>query len=144
MNLLSLGRVTASADFLEKAAKIGRAFCENVSQLPSAYTQLMVAVDFAVGPSYEVVIAGDLQADDTRQMLDAIRGIFVPNKIVILYPTGQRLPSIDDIVPFIKDYSNKDGKATAYVCLDYNCQLPTTDVGSMLELLGSDSRDLPR
>ncbi len=144
LNLLSLGRVTASADFLEKAAKIGRAFCENVSQLPSAYTQLMVAVDFAVGPSYEVVIAGDLQADDTRQMLDAIRGIFVPNKIVILYPTGQRLPSIDDIVPFIKDYSNKDGKATAYVCLDYNCQLPTTDVGSMLELLGSDSRDLPR
>jgi uncharacterized protein YyaL (SSP411 family) len=138
LNLLSLGRVTASAEFLEKAAKIGRAFCENVSQLPSAYTQLMVAVDFAVGPSYEVVIAGDLQADDTRQMLDAIRGIFVPNKIVILHPTGQRLPSIDDIVPFITDHSSIDGKATAYVCLDYNCQLPTKDIGSMLELLGSD------
>jgi len=137
-NLLRLGRITASADFEEKAARIGRAFYGNVSQLPSAYTQLIAAADFAIGPSYEVVIAGDLQADDTRQMLDAIRGIFVPNKIVILHPTDQTPPSIDDIVPFIKDHSSIDGKATAYVCLDYNCQLPTKDIGTVLRLLGSD------
>ena len=138
LNLLRLGRITASADFEEKAAKIGGAFYGNVSQLPSAYTQLMAAADFAIGPSYEVVIAGDLQADDTRQMLDAIRGIFVPNKIVVLHPADQKPPPIDDIVPFIKDYSSIDGKATAYVCLDYNCQLPTKDIGSMLKLLGSE------
>ena len=138
LNLLRLGRITASADFEEKAARIGRTFYGNVSQLPSAYTQLMASADFAIGPSYEVVIAGDLQADDTRQMLDAIRGIFMPNKIVILHPIDQKPPSIDDIVPFIKDHSSIDGKATAYVCLDYNCQLPTKDIGSMLELLGSE------
>ncbi|MFC2056819.1 thioredoxin domain-containing protein [Chloroflexota bacterium] len=140
LNLLRLGRITENADFEEKSAKIGQAFYDNVRQLPSAYTQLMVAVDFAVGPSYEVVIAGDLQSDDTRQMLDAIRGIFIPNKIVILHPTNQQPPSIDDIVPFIKDHSSIDGKATAYVCLNYTCQLPANDVGSMLELLGSDKR----
>jgi len=138
LNLLRLGRITASADFEEKAARIGRVFYGNVSQLPSAYTQLMASADFAIGPSYEVVIAGDLQADDTRQMLDAIRGIFVPNKIVILHPSDQKPSLIDDIVPFIKDHSSIDGKATAYVCLDYNCQLPTKDIGSMLELLGSE------
>jgi uncharacterized protein YyaL (SSP411 family) len=137
-NLLRLGRITASADFEEKATKIGQAFYGNVSQLPSAYTQLIAAADFAIGPSYEVVIAGDLQADDTRQMLDAIRGIFVPNKIVILHPSDQTPPSIDDIVPFIKDHSSIDGKATAYVCLDYKCQLPTKDIGPMLELLDSE------
>jgi len=138
LNLLRLGRLAASADFGGKAAKIGRAFLGNVSQLPSAYAQLMVAVDFALGPSYEVIIAGDLQADDTIQMLDAIRGIFVPNKIVILHPNNQKPHSLDDIVPFIKDYSSKDGKATAYVCIDYKCQLPTKDIGSMLELLDSE------
>ena len=62
----------------------------------------------------------------------------MPNKIVILRTTGQKPPLIDDIVPFIKDYSSKDGKATAYVCLNYNCQLPTKDVGSVLRLLGSE------
>ncbi len=140
LNLLRLGRIIASADFEEKAAKIGRAFYGNVSQLPSAHTQLMAAVDFAIGPSYEVVIAGDLQSDDTKQMLDAIRGLFAPNKIVILRPTDQQPPLIDDIVPFIKDHLSIDGKATAYVCLDYNCQLPTKDVASMLALLDSEQR----
>ncbi|MFC1982915.1 thioredoxin domain-containing protein [Chloroflexota bacterium] len=99
LNLLRLGRFTARADFEEKAAKIGRVFYRNVSQMPSAYTQLMVAANFALGPSYEVVIAGDLQAHDTRQMLEAIRVIFVPNKIVVLHTTGQKHPSINDITP---------------------------------------------
>ncbi|MFC1964647.1 thioredoxin domain-containing protein [Chloroflexota bacterium] len=66
LNLLQLGRITANTDFEDKAAKIGQAFYENVRQSPSAHTQFMVALDFAAGPSYEVVIAGDLQADDTR------------------------------------------------------------------------------
>ncbi|MFC1892740.1 thioredoxin domain-containing protein [Chloroflexota bacterium] len=138
LNLLRLGRITASADLEQKAAKIGQAFHTNVSQIPSGHAQLMVAVDFAVGPSYEVVIAGSSQGDDTKKMLNAIQGIFVPNKIVILHPTGQKPPLIDHIVPFIKDYKSKNGKATAYVCLNYNCQLPTNDIGSALELLGSD------
>ena len=104
--------------------------------MPSAYTQLMVAADFAIGPSYEVIIAGDLQAGDTRQMVEAIRGLFVPNKIVVVHSSDQKSPSIQDIVPFVKDYTRKDGKATTYVCRNYNCQLPTTDTGSMLKLLG--------
>jgi uncharacterized protein YyaL (SSP411 family) len=136
LNLLRLGRLTARADFEEKAAKIGRSFYRNVSQMPSAYTQLMVAADFAIGPSYEVVIAGDLQAHDTRQMLEAMRGIFVPNKVVVLHATGQKSSSINYIIPFIADHSSIDGKSTAYVCLNYNCQLPTTDIGSMLKMLG--------
>jgi len=138
LNLLRLGRITARDDLEEKAANIGQAFYGNVSQLPSAYTQLMVAVDFAIGPSYEVVIAGDLHAGDTRQMLDAIRGLFVPNKIVILHPTDHEFAAIEDIAPFIKNHSSINGKATAYVCLNYNCQLPTQDVGSLHGLLGSD------
>jgi uncharacterized protein YyaL (SSP411 family) len=137
MNLLRLGRITGSTDFEEKSTKIGQAFYGSVSQAPAAYTQLMTVVDFSIGPSYEVVIAGDPQAGDTRKMLKAIREIFQPNKVVILRPTDRKNTPIDNIVPFIRDYLSIDGKATAYVCRDYNCQLPTSNIGSALELLGS-------
>lgn len=136
LNLLRLGRITANSDFEEKAARIGRAFSGNVKHLPWAYTQLMVAVDFAVGSSYEVVIAGDSQGDDAREMLKAIRRRFIPDKVVILRPTEQESSGIDQIAPFTKYYqSSVDGKATAYVCVNYNCKLPTTDISEMLELL---------
>ncbi|MFC1938315.1 thioredoxin domain-containing protein [Chloroflexota bacterium] len=137
LNLLRLGRITTNTDFEDKAVKIGQTFYENVRQSPSAHTQLMVAVDFAAGPAYEVVIAGGSQADDTKRMLDAIQKLFVPNKIVILRPTDQESPEIDDIAPFTRYHSSIDGIATAYVCLDYNCKLPTTDISSLPMLLSS-------
>ena len=59
LNLLRLGRITADSSLEDKAVMIGRSFSTVVRQAPSAYTQLMVAVDFAVGPSCEVPIAGD-------------------------------------------------------------------------------------
>ena len=137
LNLLRLGRITANPDLEEKAARVGRAFFENVKQSPSAYTQLMVAVDYAIGPAYELVIVGDSQANDTREMLQSIHRRFIPNKVVIFIPTETSSPEIRSIAPFTRQQSSLDAKATAYVCVNYNCQLPTTDIDTMLRLLAS-------
>ena len=137
LNLLRLGRITADLNFEQKASGLSRAFSANVRKSPSAYTQLMVAVDFAVGPSYELVIAGDPQAVDTEKMLQAIRRKFIPNKIVIFLPTGSDLSGISGISPFTKHQSTIDGKTTAYVCVDYKCKLPTTNINRMLSSLAS-------
>ncbi|MER3446097.1 MAG: thioredoxin domain-containing protein [Candidatus Dadabacteria bacterium] len=137
LNLLQLGRITANPDLEEKASKIGRAFSNTVKQFPGAFTQLMVALDFALGPSYEVVIVGNTQSEDTRAMLNAIGRQFVPNKVVLLRPTEKESPDITRIAGFTKNQSSLDGKATAYVCLNYVCKLPTTDVSRMIELLNT-------
>jgi len=135
LNLLRLGRMTANSDLEEKAAKIGRAFSRSVKQSPSAYTQLMVALDFGIGPCYEVVIAGNAKAEDTKAMLKALRTRFLPNKVVLLNPGERESPEIAQLVEFTRNQPSSGGKATAYVCLNYNCKLPTTDINKMLELL---------
>ena len=94
---------------------------------------LMSALDFALGPSNEVVIAGDLQADDTMDMLKALRKEFIPNKVVILRPDEES--EITRISDYTKSLSSKEGKATAYVCRNFSCRLPVTEPGKMLELL---------
>lgn len=135
LNLLRLSSITGDADLEEKAAQIGRTFSQRVKSAPAAYTQLMVALDFAIGPSYELILSGDSKADDTKVMLKALRQQFVPNKVVVLHPTEQDSPDIDMLLEFLKDYPSIDGKATAYICLDYACKLPTTDVEIMVRLL---------
>ncbi len=135
LNLLRLGRITANPDFEEKVIKIGRAFSAAVSQSPSAFTQFVMGLDFGIGPSYEVVIAGDSTAEDTREMFKAIWKEFVPNKIILLRPTEVESPEIFRFADYTRYQSSIDGKATAYVCLNYQCDLPTTDIGKMLELL---------
>jgi hypothetical protein len=137
LNLLRLGRMTANSDLEENAARIGRAFSSGVEQSSSAHTQLMVAVDFGIGPSYEVVLAGDSKADDTKAMLKSLRAWFVPNKVVLLRPSEQESPDIIRVAPFTEGQTSIDGKATAYVCRDYVCKFPTTDADKMLELLNN-------
>jgi len=135
LNLLRLGRITGDPDLEEKAVQTGCAFANTVSEYPAAYAQLMVAVDFAAGPPCEVVIAGDSQAEDTKTMLQTLMSQFQPNKVVLLRPAEQQSPDIDRISGFTKSYGSPDGKARAYICRDRNCQLPTSDIAKMLEML---------
>lgn len=135
LDLLRLGRITANPDYEEKAAQIARTFSMNIKRSPSLHTQFMVAMDFWIGPSYEIVIIGNSRAKDTKEMLEALRKHFIPNKVVILKAAKSKSPEIIRIAEFTKYQTSIDGKATAYVCADYKCKMPTTDVSKMLELL---------
>ena len=135
LNLLRLGRLTGDPDLEIMGGRTSRAFAGTVRAYPAGYTQLLAAVDFAVGPSCEIVIAGDSGADDTKAMLKALRSRFMPNAVVLFRPSGQKAQAIDRIANFAKAYGSPDGKATAYVCKGHNCSLPVTDIPEMLELL---------
>ena len=134
LNLLRLGRMTANTEFEEKAVQIGRAFSKNISQSPVAYTQLMAALDFELGNPYEIVLAGNSQSAETKAMLKALRERFIPNKAVILRPTEVESPEIIYLADYTRDMSSIDGKTTAYVCQNYSCKQPTTEIEKMLEL----------
>lgn len=135
LNMVRLGRIVADFSLEEKAVILSRAFSGQIKDVPSGYAQLMVALDFVIGPSYEIVIVGNLQSEDTGEMLKAVRERFIPNKVVILKPDKNGSSEIVNLAKFTKDQKSIDGKATAYVCLNYSCRMPTTDVVKMLELL---------
>ncbi len=134
LNLLRLGRITANTEFEEQAAGIGHAFAASIQQAPSSHIQLISGLDFGVGPSFEVVIVGDPVAEDTQLMLTALQEKFIPNKVIVLRPP-ENADDIIDLADFIKYYSSLNDQATAYVCQNYYCELPTNDIDIMLELL---------
>jgi hypothetical protein len=135
LNLLRLARFTANTHLEERAMDIGRAFSKAVRQFPSGYTQFLVAVDFGIGPSYEVVIVGKSEANDTKEMLEALRSRFFPNKVTLFRPADRKSPHVDKLAEYIKYQQSLDGKATAYVCMNFACKEPTTKVDKMLELI---------
>ena len=135
LNLLRLGRITGNAAWEQKAEQLAAAFSGSVGQFPSGYTQLLVAREFAMGPSREVVITGDLDAEDTRALIRELHRLFLPNKVVLFRPAGQAEPDIVRMAPYTRGQTPVDGKATAYVCVNYACGLPSTDPQQMLESL---------
>jgi hypothetical protein len=135
LNLLRLGRITGESNLEEMAAAIGKAFSGQVSRSASGHTQLMCGLEFGVGPSYEVVIAGDPGSESLRKMLRALRREFVPNKVVLLRPCQPNAPPIVELAEFTRNQKSMNGQATAYVCRNYTCKLPTTDPQAMLSSL---------
>ncbi len=135
LNLLRLGRLTGNPEFEEMANRLTKAFSGTVEKNPYPFTMLLTALDFAIGPSFEVVIVGDPDADDTQQMVKALQSRFIPNKVVLLRAADKENPPVTNIAEFTKNLTAIEGKATAYVCLNFRCELPTTDVNAMLELL---------
>jgi len=133
--LLFLARMTGRIEFEEKAAELMHTFSVKVARSPSLCTQLMIGLDFALGPSSEVVIVGDPREKDTNEFLRTVRTRFLPRKIVLFRSLIDRSPEIAALASFTKDMQADQAKATAFVCRNHVCNLPTTSASKMLEML---------
>jgi uncharacterized protein YyaL (SSP411 family) len=87
-----------------------------------------------MGPTYEVVISGNDGASDTEHMLAELRTYFIPNKVLVFRPEGED-PEITNMATYTKMQVPIEGKATAYVCQNYECQLPTAEINEVLKML---------
>ncbi len=139
MNLLHLAGMTANTDYSTRAQQMIRAFSVSVKQYPAGHSQLMSALEFALNPNYEVVIVGNPQKQDTISMLAALRKPFMPQKVVLFRTEDPNAAAdIIDLAPFTRSMVTRNGLATAYVCQNFACKLPTTSVDQMLQNLKQD------
>ena len=125
LNLLRLSLLGGDAKFKELASQVIRVFSEDVKRSPAAHTFMLVGVDFAVGPAYNVILVGDPQEDSMQRMLGALKTRYLPNMVVSMRPAGKAGLGYEKI----------EGKATAYVCRDQTCMPPTNEPEKMLQLL---------
>jgi len=135
LNLLRLSYFTGNSELEEKADILSRVFAETIRTNPVAHSFLMVAVDFAVGPTYSLVITGDTGASDTSAMIKEVNKYYLPNKILIYRPTDNKSTEIDGLSNFIGWFDKINNKATAYVCVNKTCKPATTELEKMIEYL---------
>ncbi|MBA4406900.1 thioredoxin domain-containing protein [bacterium] len=133
LNLLRLSRITADSKYEDLAGKLFDSTSQYMMQSPQAFTQLLCAFDFAKGPSYEVIVAGDLSKKETQAVITKLTKPFIPNKVIILADST----NADGNLPFryLKSYSAIDSRPTIYVCKNFTCNLPTTDIDEALHQL---------
>ncbi|RMF92983.1 MAG: thioredoxin domain-containing protein [Candidatus Schekmanbacteria bacterium] len=136
MNLLRLSRITGNKKYGKIAEKTIKAFAGEIESAPHTYTYLMSAIDYIINPGFEIVIAGNMQASDTKKMLSAIWKKYLPNTVIIFRPDNSKHAEIIKLASYVANMKSLKGKATAYVCRNFACNLPTTDIKNMLELIG--------
>ncbi len=135
MNLLRLAQSTDRAEWRDKAQKTLSAFAARLQSTPEALPALSSALDFRLAQTKQILIAGDLGSQDTRELLRQVNTRFLPNKILLLADGGAGQQQLARWLPFVAGAHRMKGRATAYVCENYVCKLPTADPQMMARLL---------
>jgi uncharacterized protein YyaL (SSP411 family) len=119
--LLRLVKLTGRTDLWRQAESTLGLYGQLMAEHPSAVGQMLVALDFYLGPTQEIALVGDPAAEDTRRVLRAVRSGFRPNQVVAFLKPGEAVPAE---IPLLADRSSIDGQATTWVCQDFTCQAP--------------------
>jgi uncharacterized protein YyaL (SSP411 family) len=128
LGLLRLARLSGEPEYERQAAGVLALHSPLAARHPLAFGHLLQAIDLYLSPSREVAIVGDCGAGPLTR---AVRERFTPHAVL----AGTLEPSLNGQVPLLRDRGRLDGRPTAYVCEHFACQLPVTDVESLLALL---------
>ena len=116
--LLRLAAYTGEDSYRSRAETILRPLVPAMAEHPSALSQMLIALDFSIGPTYEVAIIGDPAAADTRapcllscsSSSDPTWCWLSPNQTTARQSAQCHL---------LQERPQRNGAATAYVCQNF-------------------------
>ncbi|HEU5011715.1 MAG TPA: thioredoxin domain-containing protein, partial [Roseiflexaceae bacterium] len=123
--LLRLAVIFDNHAYRERAMTVLRSMTQFMQQYPTGFGRYLAATEFALSTPKEIALVGKPDAPDTYALREAIFRPFLPNKVVVLRDPNEAQPAIDS--PLLEGRTQIHGKATAYVCENYACQLPVAD-----------------
>jgi hypothetical protein len=134
--LLGLSAYQGRSDWRAYAEHMLESNIDLILRYPAAFGQWACALDFALGPTFEVAILGDLDEPSTRDLISPLKHGYYPRLVLSAssYPPAEGSPALLIDRPLV------NRKPSAYVCQDFVCQLPTNDRQVMLEQLSKGQR----
>jgi uncharacterized protein len=139
--LLRLAALTSRDDLRDKAVQTLNLFHGLMESSPMAAGQMLLGLDFHLGPIEEVVIVGNPREPDTRKVLAALHGSFRPHHVLATRFIGDEPgwdKSLEEKLPLLKDKTAL-GPVTTYLCSNGTCQAPLVGAEAAVTAL-SDSQ----
>jgi uncharacterized protein YyaL (SSP411 family) len=121
--LLRLSVLLGAEQYERRALDALRPMADLMTRYPSGFGRYLSALDFHLGPVAEVALVwprGDQAAADP--LVREVFGRYLPNRVVVGAPEDGR----PENVPLLAERGAIGGRATAYVCRQYVCQLPVS------------------
>jgi hypothetical protein len=132
LNLARLGRLTGLPELEHAARDVIGAQAALVNRHPRLFAHLLIAVDFLAEDPREVVISGDPDDAATQTLLEAVRGVFRPQRVVAL--AGANADADAALLPLLEGRA-PNGGAKAYVCRGHTCAAPVDTAEALARAL---------
>jgi uncharacterized protein YyaL (SSP411 family) len=121
--LLRLAALTGRRDFAEHAERALRAARDTMAEHPAATGQMLLALDFYLGPVQQIAIIGDASAADTQRAIRAVQRAFGARRVVALHDPATGAPPTE-LAALFAGKEAVGGVVTVYVCENFACRAP--------------------
>ena len=136
LNLLRLARMTGKEEYRKFAEKTLKSYSAQMKNNPRAFPQMLAAVSFAIAQPTHILIVGDKNNLQTQAFIKEVNQRFLPNKSFLLFKDRGAVPQeLGWVSEILKSAPPSREPVTAYVCENYACHLPTSDLSAFREIL---------
>jgi uncharacterized protein YyaL (SSP411 family) len=133
------GERAAADDAAQKIARTFGAFGGTASMRGRAMPMMLAALSTYHAGMPQIVIVGEPEAADTRALHASLRRHYLPTAVVVPVRTAHRA-ELSRLLPWTRALEVQQGCATAYVCREFSCQLPTTSPDTLVSQLTALTR----
>jgi uncharacterized protein YyaL (SSP411 family) len=131
--LFRLAVLTGESRYEATALKALRPMADLMARHASGFGRFLCALDFHLGPVTEIALVAPGGGDGLGSLVTEVFSRYLPNRIVTGMVTGDGAGAAG--VPLLEGREAVGGKATAYVCRNYACELPVTDRAALARQL---------
>ncbi|HUV02994.1 MAG TPA: thioredoxin domain-containing protein [Desulfobacteria bacterium] len=133
-NILRLAALTDNDELKKRAETIFRAFRATLEQSPLEHTQMLCAVAFSLSSPAQVVLASR-DREEAQAFAAELGRHFLPNNVVAFSQPGVTEAEHPELTPLISGKVAIEGKPTVYICENYTCKAPITDLEDLKRML---------
>jgi uncharacterized protein YyaL (SSP411 family) len=132
--LVRLAKLTGGDVYREAAEKTLAGAVGFMRQAPTAMGQSLVALDFHLGPTYELVLSGNFKTPLGTALFADLRRRYLPNKVLAAASVGETPPAL--LAPLLEGRAAGE-EPTLYVCEGFSCQAPAVGIEAINARLAS-------
>jgi uncharacterized protein YyaL (SSP411 family) len=125
--LLRLVKLTGRTDLQDKAETTLALYRGLLGAHPLAAGQMLLALDFHLGPVQQTAIVGDPTAEETRRVLRLLGSSYQPHRVTALKTSGGEEEQREGLLPLLAGKTSQ-GPVTVYLCQNFTCQAPLIGV----------------
>jgi uncharacterized protein YyaL (SSP411 family) len=133
LNMLRLSHLTTSYEFKGKIQQLFENFSDEINGFPMAYSFLLCGLLFSKYPTRQIIISAGDNSEDTKKAVALVNKKYNPFSISLLY--SHLNEDLVKFLPSISSYIAIRGKTTVYICENFTCQKPITDMNLLQTLL---------
>ena len=134
LNLLRLADLTGSSQLQMAGERLLRT---RLGGQPAGHAQLLIALDYALGPRQQLVVSVPAAPVQAEPFLAIVRGRFLPRTVTLVLAEGD--DTLARLSTLTASRLPRDGQPVAYLCSGQSCRMPARSPGDLARQLDAAS-----